>query len=742
MKHFRVISLLFLLIPLFAKAQQTPDFSWLDHHLPAEERAARLIGTMSPEEKMSQLLHQSPAIPRLEISAYNWWNECLHGVGRAGLASVFPQAIGMAATFDPDLLYRVATAISDEARAKHHQALKQNQHGAYQGLTFWSPNINLFRDPRWGRGMETYGEDPYLSGKMATAFIQGLQGDHPQYLKLIATAKHFAVHSGPEATRHSFNVEVNEFDLFNSYLPHFKTSIEKGKVESIMCAYNRLHNEPCCGSDPLLKEILRKQWNFDGYIVSDCWAISDFHQFHKITPDVISSAVKALQSGTDLNCGSSYKALPTALKLELIREAEIDSSLLRLFTARFRLGMFDPPNLIPFANFEMSRVDTSIHRELALETAQKSIVLLKNDKDLLPINSTYKTIAVIGPNADAAESLLGNYHGTPAIQITPLDGIRTLCPNDTKILFTQGCRFAEQFPEFCNTPSDLTEDESLWGISPEEKALELARQSDLVLFFGGLSPMLEGEALQLNIDGFSGGDRTRLELPQTQVNLLKDLYKTGKPIVLILMSGSAISIPWEKENLPAILQAWYPGQAGGTAIAEVLFGKINPGGKLPFTIYASHTDLPDFEDYSMKGRTYKYFEKEALYEFGFGLSYTQFALTKLNISRSKFMPGDTLEVNFQLKNTGTRAGDEVVQLYINFPDEPDKPGWHHSEPELKDFRRILLQAGEELNGKFRLSSESFSRLSPEGEYIPKGEYRIYLSTSSKTASDHFLITIE
>lgn len=740
-------NILFLNLSLFiAVASQAqpvkPDLPLYNVILTPEQRVEWLLNELSPEEKMAQMIHNAPAIPRLGIPAYNWWNECLHGVGRAGYATVFPMPIGMAASFDTSLLHQVAIAIADEARAKYNQAQRDSNFSTYHGLTFWSPNINLFRDPRWGRGMETYGEDPFLTGILGTAFIHGLQGSDPKYLKLVATMKHFAVHSGPEATRHSFNASVSDFDLYNSYLPHFKRCIDDAGVESVMCAYNRLRDEPCCGNDALLNDILRKQWHFKGYVVSDCWAISDFYQFHKITKDAVSSSAMAIHAGTDLNCGSSYNSLPQALEQGLISQKDIDTAIQRLFLARLKLGMFDPQESVPFSSIKMTRVDTMVHRDLALQMARESIVLLKNEGNLLPLSKKIRSIAIIGPNADANESLLGNYHGSPGLLITPLQAIRNTLEGKVQINYVAGIPFVNGLSAYCLPPEAPEMNLSLIGQSWMEQALEAGRSSDAIIMFMGLSPSLEGEALQVEIPGFAGGDRTSLYLPEIQQNLIKMMHTLNKPIVLVLMSGSALAIPWEKEHIPAVLQAWYPGQAGGQAIADVLFGDFNPCGKLPVTIYSGDTDLPAFSDYSMKNRTYRFFKGKPLFEFGFGLSYTRFTLTDIQLEDPSIpMDGQTY-ISATLTNSGKRAGVEVVQLYIDFPEDPFEDAQNQANPELKAFQRVQLEPGQSQRLKFLINQKSISRLNSNGEYQLKGMYKLMLAQSSAAKSNPLILKLK
>jgi beta-glucosidase len=653
---------------------------------------------MTTEEKIGQMMNAAPAIERLGIPAYEWWNECLHGVGRAGLATVFPQAIGLGATWDEDLIFRVSTAISDEARAKHHEFVRNGSRKRYEGLTFWTPNINIFRDPRWGRGQETYGEDPFLTGRLGVRFIKGLQGDDPKYFKTIATVKHYVVHSGPEPERHSFDAITDERDFRETYLPQFEMGIKEGKAYSVMCAYNRYNGETCCGSSSLLDGILRLEWGFDGYIVSDCGAIADIYRGHKVVATPEEASALAVRAGTDLECSNVYRNLKGALAKNLISEQEIDVSVKRLFTARFRLGMFDPPASVRYTSIPYETVDSEKNRQLARETALKSIVLLKNDNNLLPLKKNIGTVAVIGPNSDKAFVLLGNYNGTPSDPVTPLRGIREKLSGISEVLFAQGCDWVSGLPDQ-NPAGEL-----------KAEALEVARRADIIIMCMGITPQLEGEEMRVNVDGFRGGDRTRIDLPDLQQDLIKEVHALGKPVILVLLNGSALAINWEKNNIPAIIEAWYPGQAAGEAIADVIFGDYNPGGRLPVTFYKSVSDLPPFEEYKMENRTYKYFKGEPLFPFGYGLSYTTFKYGKLKVSKS-LAAGDTAEVSVNVRNTGKVAGDEVVQAYISCLNS-QYPVPIHS---LRAFRRIHLLPGETKIVKFSISPDSFSVIDDKGE---------------------------
>jgi beta-glucosidase len=616
-----------------------------------EGRARRMIEQMTLDEKCAQLTYAAPAVPRLGIAEHNWWNECLHGVGRAGLASVFPQAIGLAATFDADLMHRVATAISDEARAKHHAHAALNDFGIYKGLTFWSPNINIYRDPRWGRGHETYGECPYLTSRLGIAFVRGLQGDDPTYLKLVATPKHMAVHSGPEAGRHSFNAEVSNFDLYDTYLPAFRATVVEGKAYSIMGAYNRLNGVACCANDFLLNKCLRESWGFEGYTVSDCGALADIHAHHKLTRTAAESAALAINNGLDLCCGQDFDHLREAVDQGLVTEQTLERSLMRLLRARLKLGMFDPPQHVPFTNIPYEVVDSQPHRQLALEAARRSIVLLKNRDGLLPLSKTLRSIAIIGPNADGGAVQLGNYHGTPSHITTIAEGISAALGAGARVWQAVGCSHLPTSGPWLGTETR--------GFA---EAILAAQRSEVVVLCLGLNSQIEGEEGDaMNSD--AAGDRTRIELPEVQVKLLEAVLEVGKPVVLVIMSGGAVAIP-HVDRCAAIVQQFYPGQAGGTAMADVLFGDFNPTGRLPITLYRATTDLPPFHDYAMGGRTYRYFTGKTLFPFGFGLSYTWFAYSELRLSRSRLVRGDRLEVTAALRNVGDRAGGEVSQLYV------------------------------------------------------------------------------
>ena len=689
--------------------------AYLNPDLPAETRADDLISRMTLEEKAGQMMNAAPGIPRLGIPEYDWWNECLHGVGRAGIATVFPQAIGLAATWNQQLLLRMATAISNEARAKHHDALRQANHGIYYGLTFWSPNINIFRDPRWGRGQETYGEDPWLTARMGVMFVKGLQGDDPRYLKLVATPKHYAVHSGPEALRHEFDARVSERDLRETYLPHFKAAIVEAGAVSIMGAYNRTNGEACNASPTLLQKILRDEWGFQGYVVSDCGAIGDIYQHHKTAGSAEEASALAVKAGCDLECGATYRALVNAVKQGLLTEADLDRSLRRLFTARMRLGMFDPPERVPYAQIPIEVNDCAEHRQLALEAARQSMVLLKNADGFLPLDrAALKRVAVIGPNAHDPIVLLGNYNGTPSSSVTPFEGIRAALPG-AQVSYAKGCAIIG------NATTGFAE------------AVELARNADLAVVCLGLSQQMEGEEGQdegVESGARSFGDRSTLDLPGVQEELLKAVHATGTPVVLVLLNGSAVAVNWADQHVPAILEAWYPGQAGGTAIAEVLFGDYNPAGRLPVTFYRSVADLPPFEDYRMEGRTYRYFTGQPLYAFGHGLSYTTFAYANLRLSADTIKAGERLTVSVDVTNTGSRAGDEVAQLYLT-----DVAG---STPRpirfLAGFERVTLQPGETKTISFTVLPDQLGMVNDRDQWvIEPGEFRLGVGGSQNPA---------
>lgn len=687
---------------------------FMNPDLPLETRVDDLVSRMTLEEKIAQMLYNAPGIPRLGVPEYNWWNECLHGVARAGIATVFPQAIGMAASWNVDLMHRVATVISDEARAKHHEFARRGDRAIYKGLTFWSPNVNIFRDPRWGRGQETYGEDPYLTSRMGVAFVKGLQGDDPKYLKLVATPKHYAVHSGPESMRHHFDAKVSEKDLRETYLPAFKACVVEGGAYSVMGAYNRTNGEPCCASKTLLQDILRDEWNFDGYVVSDCGAILDIHAHHKVTETPEESAALAVKNGCDLNCGGVYRSLMGAVQQGLISEEQIDIAVKRLFKARFLLGMFDPPERVPYSQIPYEVNDCEEHRSLALEMARESIVLLKNEGGLLPLRRDLKTIAVIGPNASSVDVLLGNYYGTPSKPVTAIEGIRAKVSHNTKVLYTPG--------------SELVGRDESWGAAPTRgfsEALATAERADVTILCLGLSPKLEGEQGEVAAsDG--GGDRLDVALPKVQQSLLEAVCALGKPVVLVLFGGSPLAVGWAHEHVPAILYAWYPGQEGGTAIADVLFGDYNPAGRLPITFVKSLAQLPEFTDYRMRGRTYRYMTEEPLYPFGYGLSYTSFGYDNLALSKKSIAAGEELTVSVTVENTGKVPGDEVVEVYL----EDLESSVERPIRELVGFNRVHLNPGEKKTVSFKITARQMALIDLAGKCVLEpGRFRVHVGGS-------------
>jgi beta-glucosidase len=708
-----------------------------DTSLPFEARAADLVGRLTLDEKVAQMQDRAPAIPRLDIPAYNWWNEALHGVARSGLATVFPQAIGLAATWNDSLMFQVATVISDEARAKHQEYVRQDSRARYQGLTFWSPNINIFRDPRWGRGQETYGEDPFLTGTLAVQFIRGMQGDDSTYLKTIATVKHFAVHSGPEPDRHIFNAVVSERDLHETYLRAFAMGIQDGPAWSIMCAYNRLYGKAACGSDLLLDDVLRGRWGFKGYVVSDCGAIDDIYERHRIVQTAAEAAALGVNSGTDLECGDTYASLVTAVQQGLITEARIDTAVTRLFLARMKLGMFDPPDMVRWAQIPFSALDDSAHRALARQAARESIVLLRNRHHTLPLSKSLRTIAVIGPDADDPRMLLGNYHGEPADPVTPLRGIREALPG-ARVIYARGADLAEGYSGLERAPGSApAAADSDSAASLDSAAVQAAEQADAVVLFLGLTANLEGEEMRLDVPGFKGGDRTTIDLPAPQKALLERIVKVGKPTVLVLMSGSALAVTWAQRHVNAIVEAWYPGQAAGSAIADVLFGDYNPAGRLPVTFYRSIADLPPFDDYAMTGRTYRFFTGKPLYAFGYGLSYTKFKYSHLTTSAKTLAASDSLSVAVDVKNDGKVRGDEVVQLYVRHE------GSRVPRPrlDLRGYRRITLDPGQSRRVSFTLAGASLAWWDSTAQRWTVEQDRVRLQVGGSSDADRAHTTI-
>ncbi len=867
----KLFSFLLLLAAGTVQSQDYKSFPMWNYNLPVEQRVNDLVSRLTLEEKVAQMLHGTPAVPRLGIPAYNWWNEVLHGVARTPYkVTSYPQAIGMAATWDTSSLKLMAQYSGEEGRAIHNRSIKLGKEGdQYVGLTYWTPNINIFRDPRWGRGQETYGEDPFLTANLGASFVRGLQGNDPKYLQAAACAKHFAVHSGPEPTRHSDNFNPTPYDLWDTYLPAFKELVTKANVAGVMCAYNAINTQPCCANDLLMNDILRNQWKFTGYVTSDCWAIDDFFRYHKTHKDATASAVDALIHGTDVECGRTvYTTLVDAVKNGLVKESQIDVSLKRLFTIRYRLGMFDPPSMVKYAQTPETVLESDTHKALALKMAQQSIVLLKNENNTLPLSKTLKKIVVLGPNADNKIAVLGNYNGIPSKVVSLLDGIRAKAGAGTEVVYEKAVNFtndtilvlnnsivsrytyegkpgvrAEYFtnetlegaPAVVRVENDIDhfwqegeipvqgipashfsaryttsiiaeKNETInfeiegddgykvfindkmmaeawtrnrWGakqfVFPVKKdsvykivveyyqgewsaAIKLKagnyvktdftalankyKDADVFIYAGGISPQLEGEEMPVSVPGFKGGDRTSILLPSVQTELLKALQAAGKPIVFVMLTGSAIAVPWENEHIPAIVNAWYGGQSAGTALADVLFGDYNPAGRLPVTFYKSDNDLPGFSDYSMTGRTYRYFKGEALYPFGYGLSYTSFNYNNLKVS-SQLKKGVNTTVSVTVTNTGKRDGEEVVQLYLAHQNikalAPLKA--------LKGFKRIPLKAGESKTLSFTLTPEQLSLVGEDGKlYQPSGKVVVSLGggqpgVKNKTTSNVISKTI-
>ena len=686
---------------------------WKDTNRSFDERVADLVSQMTLEEKASQMLYDSFALSRFGIPEYNWWNECLHGVARGGTATVFPQAIGLAAMFDKPMMRKVADVISDEARIRHHVAKKHGDHGIYKGLTFWSPNINIVRDPRWGRGHETYGEDPYLTAEMGIEFCKGLQGEDEHYLKLVATVKHYAVHSGPEADRHRFNAVASAKDMEETYLYAFERTIKESGVVSLMGAYNRTNGEACCASETLLQKILRDTWGFDGYVVSDCGAIKDIWHDHKLVDTPEEAAALAVRNGCDLNCGQVYEALIQAVQDGLLSETEIDVSVSRLMMARMRLGMFDSDEIVEYAQIPRGLLDCDAHHQVSYEAAVRSMVLLKND-GLLPLKKeTLKTVAVIGPNADSEMALLGNYFGTPSLKKTVLTGIREALP-DARVLYAEGCVL------------DGVPSQAFWGERLDSRiaeAMDVAERADVVILCLGLDSSIEGEESGNTAEG---GDKLDLQLPKAQRMLLEAVSQVDTPIVFVGLVGSAMDYKFASKHTDAIVQAWYPGQMGGKAVADLLLGARDFSGRLPITFYNSFDDLPAFEDYSMAGRTYKYYEGKPQYSFGYGLSYARYDYSDLTLSAETIEAGDALTVSVKVKNDSDRDGAEVVQVYV----QDVKASVAVPQHALVGFERVVLLAGEEKEISFEIQPEMMSVVRNDGSrVIEEGKFKVFVGGS-------------
>jgi len=676
---------------------------YLDPARPFIERVKDLIARLTLQEKVGLMSHPAKGVPRLDIPAYNYWSEALHGVARNGRATVFPQAIGMAATWDRELIRRVASAIGDEARAKYHEALRRNGYtDQYQGLTFWSPNVNIFRDPRWGRGQETWGEDPLFAGEMASAFVRGLQGDHPRYLKAAACAKHYAVHSGPEGERHTFNAIVSRRELYDTYLPAFKKLVVDAKVEAVMGAYNRTLDEPCCASQLLLVDILRGEWGFQGHVVSDCGALGDIHNTHKITRDAAESAALALQRGCDLGCDTVFDEIPEAIERGLITEADVNRALERTLGTRFKLGMFDPPEEVPFTSISMDVVSCPEHRRLTYQTAVESVVLLKNKDNILPIKPTTRKVFLTGPSATSLEVLLGNYYGFNDEMSTILEGVTGRVPEGMGMEYHPGALLKH--------PNAIAQ---TW-------APGMAQSADLTIACVGSSPLLEGEEGESLLTP-NNGDRHGISLPASQVKFIKQLARHGARIVLVVTGGSPLALGEVEGLVEAILFVWYPGQEGGKAVADVLFGDVSPAGRLPLTFPKSLDQLPPFEDYRMEGRTYRTMTQEPLYPFGFGLSYGRFAYADLSLEEPEISAGKSLSVSVKVSNTGERAAAEVAQFYLSDLEASAPVPLHH----LVGFERVLLEPGESRRLQFTLTPEMMSFFDEHGELkLEAGAFRL------------------
>ena len=676
------------------------------------KRAAELVSKMTLKEKISQMLSWAPAIERLGIPAYNWWSEGIHGVGRAGTATVFPQAIGMAAAFDPDMMHKVGETVGVEARGKYNMCRSYGDRDIYKGLTVWAPNINIFRDPRWGRGHETYGEDPYLTSRLGVNFVEGMQGDDPDYLQAAACAKHFAVHSGPEDQRHYFNAEVNQQDLWETYLPAFRALVEEAGVEAVMGAYNRTNGEPCCGSKTLLKDILRGKWHFQGHVTSDCWAIKDFHEGHMVTDGPVDSVSLAVNNGCDLNCGNLYVYLEQAVAEGKVKEETIDECVTHLFTTRFKLGMFDEDDKVPYNKLGHDAVDTAASKAFNLEVAEKILVLLKNKDNILPLDkSKLKSIAVVGPNADSRKALVGNYEGTASRYFTVLDGLHEYLGDDVQIRYSEGCHLYA---------------DKLNGLAQEGELISevkgVCAESDVVICCLGLDSGLEGEEGDQG-NQFASGDKPNLNLPGHQEEILRVCLDSGKPVIVVVLSGSALAINTAENEAAAVLQAWYPGAMGGLAVARALFGEVNPQGKLPVTFYHSDADLPSFTDYAMKGRTYRYIETEPLYPFGYGLSYTRFTFNDAAVSAGAAGP-DGVDVSVTVRNEGSRAGTETVEVYV----KAERPGTPNAQ--LKGLAKVSLQPGEEQRVTVHLPLAALALCDEAGvSQVLPGDYTLWVGGS-------------
>ena len=702
-----------------ATAQDVAKLPYMNPELSPEERAADLVHRMTLEEKASQLVNQARAIPRLGVPAYDWWSEALHGVAVNGTTE-YPEPIGLAATFDVPTIHEMASAIGIEARVVNAQAVRAGESSIFHGLDFWAPNVNIFRDPRWGRGQETYGEDPFLTARMAVAFVTGMQSTDPRYYRVISTPKHFAVHSGPEPTRHIADVDVSKHDEEDTYLPAFRAAVVEGHAGSVMCSYNAIDGEPGCANEFLLQHILRGAWQFQGYVVSDCGAVRDIFDGHRYRPTQPEASAISLERGMDNECidftekvrdDHDYKPYIEGVQQGYLPEHAIDTALIRLFSARIRLGMFDPPEMVPYTKIDQKELDSSEHRALARKLANESIVLLKND-GVLPLSKSVQRIAIVGPLADQTEVLLGNYNGIPTHTVSVLEGMKAEFPN-ARITYVPGTQFLSKKPG----ARPLL---ALVDNAPDPAVIAAAKNADVVIAVVGITSRLEGEEMPVDEAGFLGGDRTNLEMPGPEEALVQAVAASGKPLVVVLLNGSALGVNWEKAHANAILEAWYSGEEGGAAVAETLSGKNNPGGRLPVTFYKDVHQLPNFEDYSMKGRTYRYFEGEPLWPFGYGLSYTTFKYSGLTLPNARISAGDPLNVSATVTNTGSVAGDEVAELYLKFPDVRGAP-----IRALRGFQRIHLDPGASQEVKFQLKRRDLSMVTEVGDIIvAQGKYTV------------------
>jgi beta-glucosidase len=692
-----------------AYAQSVAKFPFQDTNKTIDERVTDLVSRLTLEEKATQMLHDAPAIKRLSILPYSWWNEALHGVARTGRATVFPENVGLAATFDEDLVYRIGQAISDEAWAKYNIAQRLENYSQYSGVTFYAPNVNIFRDPRWGRGQETYGEDPYLTSRMGVAYVKGMQGNDPKYLKTAACAKHYVVHSGPEALRHSYDAEPPMKDFMETYVPAFETLVKEGKVESVMCAYNRTFGKPCCGSSYLLHDLLREKWGFSGFVTTDCWAIRNFYKYHGAANDAAEACALAIKSGVNLNCGDEFNSLPEAVKRGLVTEKEVDAALSQLLRTRFKLGLFDPQNQNPYSKIKEDVIGNQQHIDLAYEAAAKSLVLLQNNKSILPLKKDMKSLYVVGPYAASQDVLLGNYNGVSDRLTTIMQAIVGKVSAGTSVGYRIGVE-----------PSAVNKNTMNYSI-------EEAAAADAVVAVFGVSGIFEGEEGE-STASTSRGDRLDLNLPQNQLDYLRELKKTcKKPIILVLTGGSPICTPELSEIADAILFVWYPGQEGGRAVADAIFGDVNPSGRLCITFPKSVSQLPAFEDYSMKGRTYRYMTEEPLYPFGFGLSYTSYAYSDMKIEKEKIKKGQSVKVSATVTNTGKASGEEVAQLYItDLKTSVSTPTFS-----LKSMKRVKLAAGESKEVSFEVTPQMMELVTEIGDrVIEPGDFKVYISGST------------